>query len=90
MFIYYNVINNSLQSLPQRMHNVGFVSSKKLSHKGDFIHFDAESSQILGHRYAIKLAQMSGSLTSEEFNKITKLAKRIKAKSEEAISKTKS
>ena len=89
-FMYYSVINNALQSLPQRLHNISFVSSKKLTHKGDYLHFDSESAQILGHRYAIKLAQLSGNLTNEEFNRLTHIAKTLKIKSTQAISKTKS
>ena len=40
------------QSLPKSVANTAFVSAEGLKHKGDQIHFDAESYRELGRRYA--------------------------------------
>ena len=40
------------QSLPKRVKKTAFVSSERLSHKGDNVHFDAASYRELGRRYA--------------------------------------
>merc|ERR1712154_153624 len=74
-FIYYNIINSALIQLPQRLHNVAFVSSNNLNHKGDWLHFDSDSCVILGQRYAAKYAKLSGSLTNEELNKYIRFKK---------------
>ena len=40
------------QELPTRVKGTAFVSSKGLNHKGDNLHFDADSYRIFGKRYA--------------------------------------
>jgi len=40
------------QSLPATVKNTAFVSSDGLDHKGDQVHFSAESYRELGRRYA--------------------------------------
>lgn len=90
--IYYNIINTSLMSLPQRLHNFGYVSSSNLNHRGDFLHFDTESNIILGQRYAAKYAKLSGSLTNEELNKymrFNQFKNVLKKNSRKAYEKTK-
>ena len=74
-FMFYNVINTALMSLPQRLHNVGYVSSAGLTHKGDFLHFDSESARILGHRFGEKYGKLSGMLTQEELTRFVRFAK---------------
>lgn len=39
------------RNLPTEVSKTGFVSSDGLRHKGDLVHFDAESYRELGHRY---------------------------------------
>ncbi len=45
--------------LPQVVENAAFISSKGLSHKGDQVHFDAESYRELGRRYARAYLRMT-------------------------------
>jgi hypothetical protein len=40
------------QTLPQNVRHTAFVSSDGLKHKGDKVHFDADSYRELGRRYA--------------------------------------
>lgn len=40
------------QALPRKVKHTAFVSSEGLNHKGDKVHFDAESYRELGRRYA--------------------------------------
>ena len=91
-FMYYNIINETLMNLPSRLHNFGYVSSAKLKHKGDFLHFDSDSSQELGRRYAAKYAQLSGSLSNEELSKYMRFNKfkdALKEQSKKAYERTK-
>jgi len=47
------VFNKNLrEELPKRLNNVAIVSAEGLTHKGDGVHFDARSAEILGNRYA--------------------------------------
>jgi hypothetical protein len=47
------VFNKNLrEELPKRLNNVAVVSAEDLTHKGDGVHFDARSAEILGKRYA--------------------------------------
>ena len=91
-FMYFNVINETLMNLPSRLHNFGYVSSAKLKHKGDFLHFDSDSSQELGRRYAAKYAQLSGSLSNEELSKhmrFINFKNALKEQSKKAYERTK-
>lgn len=46
------LVDAAHQSLPQNVANTAFVSSSGLKHKGDEVHFDADSYRELGCRYA--------------------------------------
>lgn len=45
-------IDQAHRDLPQRVAHTAFVSSEGLKHKGDQVHFDADSYRELGRRYA--------------------------------------
>ena len=45
--------------LPSEVPHTAFVSSDGLKHKGDKVHFDAESYRELGRRYAKAYLQLS-------------------------------
>lgn len=55
----HEIVNLAHQTLPNRVPNTAFVSSDGLKHKGDKIHFDAESCRELGRRYAKAYLGMS-------------------------------
>lgn len=46
------------QSLPEKVPHTAFVSSEGLKHKGDEVHFDADSYRELGRRYAKAYLQL--------------------------------
>ena len=46
------VVNGALRRIPQRVKNTAYVDSNGLDHKGDNVHFSAESARELGRRYA--------------------------------------
>ena len=46
------MFNGNLQKLPNLVNNTGVVSAEGLDHKGDDVHFDARSAELLGERYA--------------------------------------
>lgn len=46
------VINAIIKNVASTTKNSGFAEAKALTHKGDFIHFDAASARELGKRYA--------------------------------------
>ena len=48
------------QALPQNVRHTAFVSSGGLKHKGDKVHFDAESYRELGRRYAKAYLELIG------------------------------
>ncbi len=48
-----------LQDVASDIPNAGFVSVEGLSHKGDGVHFSAQSARELGRRYAQKYIEMS-------------------------------
>lgn len=47
-----------LKDAPFYIPNTGYVSAKGLTHRGDGVHFNANSARVLGKRYADKLIQM--------------------------------
>ena len=51
-FPFFEIVNDTLQRLPQTVAHCGFASSEGLMDKGDSLHFDAQSQRELGHRYA--------------------------------------
>ncbi|MFW6371837.1 MAG: sialate O-acetylesterase [Bacteroidota bacterium] len=54
-----DVFNKNLrEELPKRLNNVAVVSAEGLTHKGDEVHFDARSAEILGKRYAEALKKL--------------------------------
>lgn len=46
------VVSEAIRRLPQRVENAAYVDSSGLEHKGDNMHFSAESARELGRRYA--------------------------------------
>jgi len=94
-FLHFEIVNTALQSLPSRLHNVAFVSTHDLNHKGDFLHFDRVSCEIMGQRYAEKFAKLSGSLSNEElntyirFHRFSKFKNALRRQSVKAYEKTK-
>jgi len=48
----YDLINEELKKLPEAIENTAVVSAKGLTHKGDTTHFNTESAQKFGKRYA--------------------------------------
>ena len=46
------IVNKSLKQISQRVKHTACVDSKGLEHKGDDVHFSAESARELGRRYA--------------------------------------
>ena len=53
-------MNKILNEIGQENKNIECVSSKDLVHKGDHIHFDAESARELGKRYAEAMQKLQG------------------------------
>ena len=53
------------QSLPSKVPNTGFASSEGLAHKGDIVHFDAESYRELGHRFFKSYQAVAGQLAKD-------------------------
>jgi hypothetical protein len=53
------------QSLPDKVPSTGFASSEGLAHKGDIIHFDAESYRELGHRFFKSFQAVAGQPTNK-------------------------
>jgi Domain of unknown function (DUF303). len=54
----YQLINDQLRQLPQKVKNTAFASSEGLVHKGDKTHFDAASATELGKRLAAQMIQL--------------------------------
>lgn len=54
---YFN-INTVLSELPARVESTGVASSKGLEHKGDLTHFDSESAEKLGRRFAKQMRKL--------------------------------
>jgi len=79
-FTYFTIINQALMLLPERLPNIAYVSVDKLTHKGDYLHFDTKSAEELGTRYAMTYANMCG------YNEMNTIVKRT---SKKAIEKTK-
>lgn len=46
------VVNEALRRIPQQVKNAACVDSSGLEHKGDNVHFSAESARELGRRYS--------------------------------------
>lgn len=49
---------NLREELPKHLNNVAVVSAEGLTHKGDGVHFDARSAEILGKRYAVAMKKL--------------------------------
>ena len=52
-------INTVIQNIARKDKNMDLVKTGDLRHKGDNVHFDAESQRILGERYAKKYLEMT-------------------------------
>jgi len=50
--------NKNLHLLPQRIENVAVVSAEGTMHKGDKVHFDARSAELLGKRYSEAMEEL--------------------------------
>jgi hypothetical protein len=55
---YARVVNEAIAKLPEKIPAAGCVPSKGLNHKGDVLHFGAESQRELGRRYAAVMLQL--------------------------------
>ncbi|MDB4923990.1 sialate O-acetylesterase [Mucilaginibacter sp.] len=54
-FVY---INTELAKLPATVPFTALVTSEDLVHRGDTLHFNSSSAQVLGRRYAVKMLQL--------------------------------
>lgn len=52
--------NRNLQELPKRVGHTAVISAEGLTHKGDHVHFDSRSAELLGERYAIAMLKLLG------------------------------
>ncbi len=50
--------NRNLQELPKLVDYTAVVSAEGLTHKGDDVHFDARSAELLGKRYAEAMSEL--------------------------------
>ena len=48
-------VDAALKTLPEKVKHTGWVSAQELEHKGDVVHFNADSYREFGKRYAAKL-----------------------------------
>jgi hypothetical protein len=55
------LVNERIDKIPQAVEHTAVASSKGLGHKGDELHFDAESEREFGRRYAAAMAQLQPS-----------------------------
>jgi len=55
---YFEVVNQQLWTLPDRLENVGVVSAEGLGDNGDTLHFNAGSLREFGRRYAQVFLEM--------------------------------
>ena len=55
---YPRVVNAALAALPDKVPTTACVPSTGLKHKGDVLHFDAESQRELGRRYAKEMLRL--------------------------------
>jgi hypothetical protein len=58
------LVNERIDQIPQRVAHTAVASSKGLKHKGDELHFDAESQRELGRRYAAAMLRLQTSPSS--------------------------
>ena len=56
---FFAVVNAALNAAPKNLTRCVCVSSKDLDHKGDGLHFDAQSLRAFGHRYAYAFRRIS-------------------------------
>jgi hypothetical protein len=56
----HDMINTQLPQLTEHLSDVGVVSSKGLTDRGDALHFNAEAADSLGRRYAVKMEELEG------------------------------
>lgn len=55
------LINTQLAKVPALIPYTGLATSEGLVHKGDNLHFDGQSANLLGHRYAEKMKEVQQS-----------------------------
>lgn len=54
----YETINTELTKLSAAVPHTAVATSEDLVHRGDNVHFDSPSAQILGKRYAVKMLEL--------------------------------
>jgi hypothetical protein len=60
-YLYVKEINEVLMSLPERVHNTACVDARDLKgHIGDFMHYNTESQQFIGERFADEYFRLTG------------------------------
>jgi hypothetical protein len=57
------LVNERINRIPQHVAHTAVASSKVLKHKGDELHFDAESQREFGRRYAAAMIRLQSSPT---------------------------
>jgi len=63
-------INGDLLSLPKRLPNTACVDARDLKgHIGDFMHYNSESQEIIGKRYATEYLRLTGASGESESNR---------------------
>jgi hypothetical protein len=55
--------NENLNKFPAALNHTAVVSAKGLTHKGDDVHFDSRSAEILGERYAEAMKELQDKKT---------------------------
>jgi hypothetical protein len=55
---FWPVVNEQIASLPDRVKHAAVVSSARLKHKGDGVHFDSASLREFGRRYATVMREL--------------------------------
>lgn len=65
----YDNINKVIEALPDKMPFTAIASSKGLKHKGDVTHFDSQSAEKLGQRFAKKMKKLQRKLKRSEKKK---------------------
>lgn len=61
---YSQTVNDQIDSLSQKLDHVGVVTSENLVHRGDEVHFNAESQRTFGERYAMVFFKLQPSWTT--------------------------
>lgn len=69
---YYKIVNNSLKEASEKIPRVGYVSALQLSdHMNDKLHFDEQSLNTLGERYALEYIKIIKGKEHKQLSKST-------------------